>query len=98
MKVFSDRFYYSPDDKQFSAESSDFCRMNSQLFHRLYQDACDEGITIISTKSYSEVDYYIDEEHKNGEGELLSWLLKPTPEALRKTPLASGTSVLIFND
>jgi hypothetical protein len=98
MRVFSDRFYYSPTEKEFSAESSDFCRRNKDLFHRLYQDACDEGITIISTKTGVEVDYYISECIEDNEGDLLSWILIPTLESLRKTPLASGTSVVIFND
>ena len=98
MKILSERFTYSPNEKQFSAESSDFCRGNRGLFHRIYEDACDEGITLISSKTGTEVDYYIDEEIENGEGELLSWLLKPTQQSIRKSPAATGTSVLIFND
>ena len=98
MNILSERFSYSPNEKQFLAESSDFCRANKGLFHRLYQDACDEGITLISSRTGAEVDFYVDEYHKNNEGELISWLLRPTPESLRKVPFAKGTSVLILND
>ena len=96
MRILSDRFTYQ--DKQFIAESSDFCRGNKDLFHSLYQDACDEGITIVSAKTFAEVDYFVDEYKQDDHGWIWAWLLKPTEDSLRKHPTALGTSVLIFND
>jgi hypothetical protein len=98
MRVNSDKFIYTPEEKQFSAESSDLCRRNSDLFHRIYPDACDAGISLTSVRSGVEVEYYIDEEHETDDGEVWGWLLKPTEESLRRVPSATGTSVLIFND
>ena len=66
-------------------------------FHQIYTDACDLGLTVVG-KTGAEVDYFIDEEKRDAEGDLQVIILKPTPESLRRTPLARGTSVHVLND
>lgn len=66
------------------------------VFHRIYPDACDEGITIVG-KSH-EVDFVMSRVDRDEEGDLRFYELVPTRESLRKVPEAAGTKVILFND
>jgi hypothetical protein len=96
-------FHWSPEDGLFSQELSSLGvnpRVNA--FHKLYNDACDEGITLISATTGVEVDYYVNEidwmnEFNEGR-EIAGWNLLPTPETIRKHPRLKNTRVLIIND
>jgi hypothetical protein len=76
------------------AEMSD---LGSHPFRRIYPDAIDLGLTILSPTG-QEVDFYISREDKDNEGELRYYELEPTPESLRKVPYAQNVKVILFND
>jgi hypothetical protein len=98
MIISTDQLTYSKESKRFSCEASNLNGNCGSLFHRIYPDACDAGLTIISARTGIPVDYYVDEYKLDSDGEIWGWDLKPTPESIRKVPSASGTSLLIFND
>lgn len=87
---------YDGRTKQFVTEASNLSRGN--FLHRLYPDACDEGVTLYNPATNVSVDFYMYQSETSSEGELLSWYLLPTPESLRKVPKLNGVSILIFND
>ena len=98
MIISTDQLYYSKESKRFSCDASNLCDIGTSLFHRIYPDACDLGLTIISARTGVPVDYYVDEYKQDSDGDIWGWELKPTPESIRKVPSAYQTSLLIFND
>jgi hypothetical protein len=94
----TDRFLYSKETKTFCTDISNLG--TTYVFDRLYSDACDEGLTLVSEKSGFEATYYLDHvNHSNDtDHEIVSWELKPTVETVRKHPQLRDTTVLIFND
>lgn len=76
------------------------------VFHQVYGDACDEGITLYSPDTEMEVNFAVDGYDYNGSGEdreIAGWKLIPTRESLRKLPpvlraRAEKLRVLIIND
>jgi len=68
------------------------------VFHQVYSDACDEGLTLISHRTGEEVDYVVIEEERANDGEIVSWVLAPTKLALKRVPRARGTKIIIWND
>ncbi len=95
MNVSTSRFSYSRDDRTFVAEMSDFGRLN--VFHQIYPDSCDEGLTLISAKTGAEVDYIVTHTEVD-DGDTLFWLLEPTKQSCRWVPAARQTKIKIFND
>lgn len=62
-------------------------------FGRVYDDACDQGLTLVSEWSGDEIVFAIHEEMTDNEGDILGWKLKPVPESHRR-----HLSITIFND
>jgi hypothetical protein len=91
----SDRFTYNDATKLFIAEASD---LQNQHLNRLYDDACDVGLVIESTKTGKLVRYYMSSVVKDGDGDVESWNYYPTTESLHEVPECVGTSVTVFND
>lgn len=91
--VSSDKFtWYKETDKGFvgSTEISDLGR--NFEFGRVYDDACDEGLTIVSAKTGLGTVWAIDG-HDEREGDIMGWHLKcVTPGPMK------GKKVLIIND
>jgi hypothetical protein len=100
MRFVSDAFDYDPKTKAFSAEASELARgTRAELFHYLYRDATDRGITITSRRTGADVDYYVSSMNDDWmENDIYQWTLLPTPESLRGHPGCAGTSVTIYND
>ncbi len=100
MQVSTSKFSYNPKNRGFVAEASDLCSMDQELFHQVYPDSCDPGITLISEKTGKHADYFLyrTEISDNEDRELLYWTLHPTSETVRKLPALCGTYVTIFND
>jgi len=99
MRFFSDALDYDAATKTFSAEASDLAHLATapdELFHYLYDDANDMGITIISLKTGAEVEYYLSS--KTDDWIDYQWTLSPTAESVRKYPGCAGTTVTIYND
>ena len=96
MHITTSLFLYNKPNRSFLADASDLG--NGPLFHRIYPDACDVGITLISHQTGKEVTYYLEKEGRNRDNEVTHWILKPTPESIRKVPACRHTYVTIFND
>lgn len=74
----------------FVAEASDFGR-NLRL-GRVYDDACDEGFTIISEKTGKGAVFAFYSHEEDGEGDLVSYIFKCV------TPGLTHLKAVIFND
>jgi hypothetical protein len=79
----------------FSTFISDLGR--SFHFTRVYNDSCDEGLTIVSSKTGKEVTFAINKVDKS-EGDIRYWELLPVKESIQRVPAAKNCKVLIFND
>lgn len=85
--VTADKLLWIPEDRRFVAEMSDIGG-----FGLVYDDACDEGLTLVSRRpGYREIVFAVEHEERR-EGDTLYWDLKP---ADGKT---CGFTVRIFND
>lgn len=73
------------------AEVSDFGR--GFAFERVYDDACDEGLTVVSHHTGREVVYGVEHVERDPEGDLLFWKLRPASPRERDLP-----TITIFND
>lgn len=83
------QFTWVPAERLFVAEASEVGG-----FGRVWDDACDEGLTLISRHDASEVVFAIHHEQRDGEGDILYWDLRPA----RLAGQAVGFAVRIFND
>jgi len=98
MRINTNKFFWSPASGLFSQDVSSLTRGPTEnVFHRLYEDACDQGITLISDKTGQEAVYFVDSVDEEY-GEIQGWNLLPTPETVRKLPRLKNTRVLIGND
>lgn len=98
----SAQFTYNRETKTFVAEMSDLDQGGRrEPFSRVYDDACDEGLTLISDRTGEEVVFvYVDREYM-GQGEdreLAAYVLTPAPESIRGKPHLSSLKIKIFND
>jgi hypothetical protein len=92
MKFSTNQFWWTPKSGLFSQDLSSLCRdPRVSIFHQLYNDSCDAGITLISAKTGKEADFFVN-------GEIQGWNLLPTYETIRKLPRLKNTRVLIIND
>jgi len=100
MKFSTNMLNYSKKDRTFSQEISvlEHTIHRGNVFHQVYPDACDEGITLVSTQTGQEVDYVVTSVDQNQEGEIAGWWLKPTAQSIRRVPACRNTHVLIIND
>lgn len=103
----SNQFHFDPATKVLSQEISTLSAGSRKpVFHQVYSDACDEGITIESSETGFSIDFAVDGYDYNGQGEdreICGWKLIPTRESLRKLPPAlrersKNLRVLIIND
>jgi hypothetical protein len=58
--------HFTRTGNEFVAEVSDFGSTN--LFSRIYPDACDVGFAMQSTRTGKEAVFYLAEEKRDGEG------------------------------
>ena len=65
---------------------------------RLYDDACDEGITLLNPRTFVKTHWYRTQEDLQHNGEFGGWRFKPCTEALRRQPQLEGWEVHILND
>jgi len=86
--ISSSRFTFKGNT--FSAEASDFGR-NFKL-DRVYNDACDEGFSIVSTKTGKVAVFALYNHEEDGEGDLVSWIFRCV------TPGLTHLKAVIFND
>jgi len=74
----------------FSAEASDFGR--SFKLDRVYNDACDEGFSIVSAKTGKVAVFALYNHEEDSEGDLISWIFRCM------TPGLTHLKAVIFND
>lgn len=87
--VSTNRFTYHSGTATFVAEASDLGR---DPFGRVWDDACDIGLTLVSARTGAQVVFAVAGEARDGEGDLLYWDLLP---ADRNAP---ALKVRVYND
>ena len=98
MRFSSDSFDYDPATKCFTAEISDLAAVcNTFVFHWVYDDAMDLGLSIVSSRTGAEI-IYAAEVDIDDEGDVMQWTLYPTPESIQQHPSCLGTTVVVYND
>lgn len=90
---------FSYDNKTFRAEVSDLSRGgHMSIFGMIYNDACDEGLTLVSHKTGKEAKFAVDYIHKDNENDIMWWTLVPTRDTIRHLPSLRNIRVVIYND
>lgn len=86
--IISSKFSFK--NNTFVAEASDFGR-NLDL-GRVYDDACDEGFSIVSAKTGKIAVFALYNHEEDNEGDLVSWIFRCV------TPGLTHLKAVIFND
>jgi hypothetical protein len=87
-----------PAQMLLTAEASELGLRPGFSFSRLYDDACDVGLALRSHKTGMVTTWCLSDTEKDGEGDVIRWVLVPTPEALRKNPGLRNYRLNIYND
>lgn len=92
-------FATDAQSKTISAEASTLTAglRDYPLFGRVYDDACDEGFSILSERTGRVVTWALDHEERDGEGDTLYWDLKPARIDELRAGL-QGWRVRVYND
>ena len=62
-------------------------------FGRVWNDSCDEGLTLVSADSGRETVFYVNRTIRNTDGDIAFWILAPVAE-----PGALPCTIRLFND
>jgi hypothetical protein len=100
MIYFSTRlFSYNKNSKTFSTEMSTLDEGGKkQVFCQVYNDAADEGFTLISHQTGDEIKFALDHVERDQDDDILFWDLVPDTRDLRGKPQCKGLTIRIFND
>jgi len=90
--ISTDRFSY--ENGIFTAEASDL-RDEAYRLHRLYDDACDEGIALKNPRTGGIVRFYLEEVVDRAD-ELMAWIFRPIFEDKRRFPQI--VKLIVYND
>lgn len=63
-------------------------------FGRVYDDACDEGLTVVSSRTGRQVVFVVDATVRDNDGDITEWVLTPVNPADASTV----RGLRIFND
>lgn len=97
MHINTSKLTWVRQSRSFVAEASDLHSCDEP--HRIYQDAADIGLVLVSAETGREATYVMNlEPNKDAEGEIVSWEFQVTPETVRKLPQLRDTKVIIYND
>ena len=77
---------WDPTNRQYTGEMS-----STRGFGRVYDDACDEGLTLVSARTGNEEVFVVVDEDRDAEGDTRFWTLKPVNRSLDAT-------LILFND
>jgi hypothetical protein len=93
------RFTWSAETRTFSAEASDFTNAAGPTLGRVYDDACDEGFTLISQWTNQRMPLRLREIIRE-DGDVLGWIYEPVTQGRRTNlhPVLPAFKVVIFND
>lgn len=92
MIVSSKSFDYNVAKNTFIAEISDLGK--NFRFERVYQDSIDLGLTMLSQKTNTKMDFYISDEVRDESGDIQYWMLKPVSKKMEHQDM----KIVIFND
>ena len=90
-RIDASRFNWS--DKVPAAEASEL----GFRLSRVYDDACDLGVLVVSPRTGAEAVFYLASEDTDGE-DVYGWRLRPTAETERRFPRLKGREILVIND
>lgn len=90
----SNKFDYNKASRSFTTEVS---MLGSNPFGRVYEDSCDEGLTILSYKTGLEASFVVEDTKRDREGDVTCWIMKPTAATLRKHKQLNGVELVVFN-
>jgi hypothetical protein len=82
------QFTWVPETREYVAEIS-----STHGFGQVYDDACDEGLTLVSARTGNTIVFVVQETHRDGAGEIAWWVLKP---AHGRSGL--DATITLFND
>jgi hypothetical protein len=80
---------WEPSSAEYVGEAS-----STHGLGRVYADACDEGLTLVSATTLRSVVLVVTHEERDSEGDTLFWLLEPVRSAWVQRPFR----VRLFND
>lgn len=89
--ISSDRFTYDAGSFMFVIEAS---RLHGLSLGRVYDDACDVGLTLVSARSGHEIVFAVSEETRDADGDLIATILRPVRGNRNNLPL----TIHILND
>jgi len=93
-------FHWDAKEKLFSVEISTLAgplRDRKPVFGQVYDDACDEGIVLVSHKTGREVVCAVEKVDTDSEGDVAGWNLVPINKKSGR-PMKNWFRVLIIND
>jgi len=76
----------------------DISELPNDVFVRIYPDACDVGIRVLSDKTGKVSEWVQSNEQRDNENELMFYEFVPTPKSLREFPKLAGWKIITFND
>ena len=79
-----------------NAACTEVSSLPKRFLGRVYDDACDEGFTIVSGKTGKAIRFSMNSHHYIG-GDLCWMKFKPTSEAVRKNPEVKNIVITVFN-
>ena len=71
--------------------------LGPQAFDRLYDDACDIGLTVRTARG-NLVSFYLAETKRDAEGETQAYTMHAIPEDVRRFPEAARMMITVLND
>lgn len=89
------QFAFDPKTRILSADISD---LGPYPLYQVYNDACDEGMTVVSHHTGIEVTFVVNRVETDGGGDILKWELVPTDQSLRLHRHLAGMSIYLYND
>lgn len=93
--VIGSLFSHFPSTKKLVADHSD---LNNVQFSQLYDDACDVGLALLNTNTGNVTRWAVSGETRNAESELVSVILEPCTESIRRNAAMHGYKMVILND
>lgn len=88
--VSTKQFHYDSAAREYVGEIS-----STNGFGRVYADACDEGLTLVSAKTGEQLTFVVDATIRDAEGDIEYWMLVPA-STHGTHPLR--VSIRLFND
>lgn len=90
-KISTDMFFWHPEMGMFTQEVSS---LNGFQPGQLYDDACDLGFQLISSRTGEAMPFYLHETVSNDEGEVLEWVF----HSASRDPRLAKLQVCVQND